>query len=167
MALGYCQNHKTSGNFLVPVQCTEVRFASFLSCEFITTIVLNPMEWKLAKRTSVHCTGCSSENTWALVWTGPKIWKPFSIFLQNSTTNSAQIHPNDAGFAVIQTYRKWNIQTCGCFKTSCCFLVLYNEQSWYRGSPLSMISLSTIPGIVQIPRYSMFFLLFFSKKHDH
>ena len=28
----------------------------------------------------------------------------------------------------------------------------------YRGSPLSMISLSTIPGIVQIPRYSTIFL---------
>ena len=31
-------------------QCTEVRFASFLSGGFITTIVVNPPERKLAKR---------------------------------------------------------------------------------------------------------------------
>ena len=36
--------------------CTEVRFASFLSSGFITAIVVNPPEKKLAKRTSVHCT---------------------------------------------------------------------------------------------------------------
>ena len=35
--------------------CTEMRFASFLSGGFITTIVVNPPERKLAKRTSVHC----------------------------------------------------------------------------------------------------------------
>ena len=33
--------------------CTEVRFASFLSGGFITAIVVNPPERKLAKRTSV------------------------------------------------------------------------------------------------------------------
>ena len=38
-------------------QRTEVRFASFLSGGFITTIVVNPPERKLAKRTSVECTG--------------------------------------------------------------------------------------------------------------
>ena len=36
--------------------CTEVRFASFLSGGFITAIVVNPPERKLAKRTSVNCT---------------------------------------------------------------------------------------------------------------
>ena len=36
------------------LQCTEVRFASFLSGGFITAIVVNPLERKLAKRTSVH-----------------------------------------------------------------------------------------------------------------
>ena len=36
-------------------QCTEVRFASLLSGGFITAIVVNPPERKLAKRTSVHC----------------------------------------------------------------------------------------------------------------
>ena len=36
-------------------QCTEVRFASFLSGGFITAIVVNPPEKKVAKRTSVHC----------------------------------------------------------------------------------------------------------------
>ena len=36
-------------------QCTEVRFASFLSGGFITAIVVNPLERKLAKRTSVQC----------------------------------------------------------------------------------------------------------------
>jgi hypothetical protein len=34
-------------------QCTEVRFVSFLS-GFITTIVVNPQERKLAKRTPVQ-----------------------------------------------------------------------------------------------------------------
>ena len=35
-------------------QCTEVRFASFLSGGFITDIVVNPPERKLAKHTSVQ-----------------------------------------------------------------------------------------------------------------
>ena len=35
-------------------QCTEMRFASFLSGGFITAIVVNPPERKLAKRTSVQ-----------------------------------------------------------------------------------------------------------------
>ena len=37
--------------------CTEVGFACFLSGGFITAIVVNPPERKLAKRTSVHCFG--------------------------------------------------------------------------------------------------------------
>ena len=36
------------------VQCTEVRFVSFLSSGFITAIVVNPQERKLAKRRSVQ-----------------------------------------------------------------------------------------------------------------
>ena len=36
-------------------QFTEMRFASFLSGGFITVIVVNPPEKKLAKRTSVQC----------------------------------------------------------------------------------------------------------------
>ena len=36
-------------------RCTDVRFASFLCGEFITAIVVNPPERKLAKRTSVRC----------------------------------------------------------------------------------------------------------------
>ena len=39
----------------VLVQCTEVRFASFISSGFITAIVVNPPEKKLTKRTSVQC----------------------------------------------------------------------------------------------------------------
>jgi hypothetical protein len=35
-------------------QCTEVHFASFLSGGFITAIVVNPPERRLAKRTSVQ-----------------------------------------------------------------------------------------------------------------
>ena len=35
---------------------TEVRFASFLSGGFITAIVINPPERKLAERTSVQST---------------------------------------------------------------------------------------------------------------
>ena len=36
-------------------QCTEVRFASFLSGGFTTMAVIIPPKRKLAKRTSVHC----------------------------------------------------------------------------------------------------------------
>ena len=36
------------------LQCTEVHFAHFLSGGFITGIVVNPPERRLAKRTSVH-----------------------------------------------------------------------------------------------------------------
>ena len=35
-------------------QCTQVRFASFLSGGFTTMAVINPPERKLAKRTSVQ-----------------------------------------------------------------------------------------------------------------
>ena len=45
------------------VQCTEVRFVSFLSCGFITAIVVNPSERKLAKRTSVQCTKMQVRNS--------------------------------------------------------------------------------------------------------
>ena len=34
--------------------CTEVRFASFLSGGFTTMALINPPEWELAKRTTVH-----------------------------------------------------------------------------------------------------------------
>ena len=44
-----------STHFTTFGHCTEVRFASFLSGRFITAIVVNPSERKLAKRTSVHC----------------------------------------------------------------------------------------------------------------
>ena len=37
----------------MPNHCTEMGFASFLSGRFITAIVVNPPEMKLAKRTSV------------------------------------------------------------------------------------------------------------------
>ena len=40
---------------ILRTQCTKVRFVSFLSGGFITAIVVNPLERKLAKRTSVHC----------------------------------------------------------------------------------------------------------------
>ena len=36
-------------------QYTEVHFASFLFSEFITAIVVNPLERKLARHTSVKC----------------------------------------------------------------------------------------------------------------
>ena len=36
--------------------CTEGSFASFLSGGFISAIVVNSLENKLAKRTSVHCS---------------------------------------------------------------------------------------------------------------
>ena len=43
------------------VQCTEVRFASFLSGGVITAIVVNPTERKLAKRTSVQCSNLNAQ----------------------------------------------------------------------------------------------------------
>ena len=39
---------------------TEVRFASFLSGGFTTMAVINQPEWKLAKRTFVHCAVANS-----------------------------------------------------------------------------------------------------------
>ena len=36
-------------------QCTEVRFASFLSGGFTTMAVINPTDWKLANLTFEHC----------------------------------------------------------------------------------------------------------------
>ena len=41
-------------NSFISPHCTEVRFVSFLSGGFITLIVVNPPERKLAKRTFVH-----------------------------------------------------------------------------------------------------------------
>ena len=41
--------------------CTEVLFASFLLGGFITAIVVNLSEKKLAKRTYVHCIICSTQ----------------------------------------------------------------------------------------------------------
>ena len=43
------------------IQCTEVCFANFLSGGFLTAIVANSPEWKLAKRTSVQCMKVGSE----------------------------------------------------------------------------------------------------------
>ena len=51
-----CNNNEILGSesFTPKLQCTEVRFAIFLSISFITAIVVNPQAWKLAKRTSVQ-----------------------------------------------------------------------------------------------------------------
>ena len=49
---------KLSGEAL---QCTEVRFASFLSDGFTTMAVINPPEGKLAKHTYVQCTELEAE----------------------------------------------------------------------------------------------------------
>ena len=38
-------------------QCKDVRFVNFFSAGFITAIVVNPPERRLAKRTSVQCLG--------------------------------------------------------------------------------------------------------------
>ena len=43
----------------ISLHCTEVRFASLLSGGFITAIVVNPPERKLAKRTFLHWLKCS------------------------------------------------------------------------------------------------------------
>ena len=51
-ALGYNVVCKTKA---ILSQCTEVCFASFLSGGFITAVVVNPPERKLAKHTSEQC----------------------------------------------------------------------------------------------------------------
>ena len=43
-------------------QCTKMRFASFQSGGFITVIVVNPPESKLAKRTSVQWAGWDAKD---------------------------------------------------------------------------------------------------------
>ena len=43
-------------HYVCTAHCTEVRFGSFLSGGFITEVVVNSLERKLAKRTSLHCT---------------------------------------------------------------------------------------------------------------
>ena len=48
-------------------QCTEMRFASFLSGGFITAIVVNPPERKLAKRTSVDCGVAEAQQCFAFI----------------------------------------------------------------------------------------------------
>ena len=58
-SLGYCEDPARSCKNVFPAQtepfhCTEVCFDSFLSGGFITAIVVNPPERKLAKCTSVH-----------------------------------------------------------------------------------------------------------------
>ena len=45
------QKKEFGPNFM---QCTEVRFASFLSGGFTTIAVINPLEMKLTKQTSVQ-----------------------------------------------------------------------------------------------------------------
>ena len=52
------------------LHCTEVRFANFQSGKFTTDIVVNPPERKLAKHTSVHCTGFSHS---AVFWDCEKV----------------------------------------------------------------------------------------------
>ena len=42
--------------------CTEMRFASSHSSVFTTMAVINPQDRKLAKRTSVMCTGTFYQN---------------------------------------------------------------------------------------------------------
>jgi hypothetical protein len=49
--LDFCQDHTEIEN---ECHSTDIRFASFLSCEFITVLEVNPPERKLAKGTSVH-----------------------------------------------------------------------------------------------------------------
>ena len=39
----------------IKLHCTEVRFSGFFSVGFITAVVVDPQERKMAKRTSVRC----------------------------------------------------------------------------------------------------------------
>ena len=53
--------HMVALKIVLHNKCTEVCLASFFSGEFITAIVLNPPERKLAKRTSVRCANSLSQ----------------------------------------------------------------------------------------------------------
>ena len=43
-------------------QCTEMRFACFLSGGFTTMAVINPQDWKLANRIFVQCPGAPNSD---------------------------------------------------------------------------------------------------------
>ena len=77
--------------FINSNQCTEVRFASFLSSEFITAIVVNPPERKLAKRTSVCNVLNSSKvlNGWLANNWAPGLSKNESCSLNYLQTNES------------------------------------------------------------------------------
>ena len=61
------------------IKCTEVRVASFFSGGFITAIIVNPPERKLAKRTSVLSS---------ILWIFQSIFCWMTEFLKNSNWNS-------------------------------------------------------------------------------
>ena len=64
-------------------QCTEVRFVSFLSGGFITAIVVNPPERKLAKCTSVHCPSIAAVTILQSLYSTNRIRKTQIILCQN------------------------------------------------------------------------------------
>ena len=76
---------------LALLHCTEVRFASFFSGGFITAIVVNSPERKLAKHNSVHCisskyvfnTSYGPEHTISVC----KYWK-ISFYPSNADTGT-------------------------------------------------------------------------------
>ena len=59
--------------------CTDVRFASFLSGGFITMAVINPPDWKLANRTSVHCANVPTTQAWKIISIITKIIWPHCV----------------------------------------------------------------------------------------
>ena len=73
-------------------QCTEVRFASFLSGGFITAKVVNPPERKLVKRTSVQCQklGDLFKNLWPSqnIWTLMHFNQQFTNLILSYTASS-------------------------------------------------------------------------------
>ena len=58
------------------LHCTEMRFASFLSGGFITAMVVNPPERRLAKCTSVHCKSIHNQSESDCSKTKADIFKP-------------------------------------------------------------------------------------------
>ena len=67
MSVGYIRgkvvvrSSERSKTSVSSLNCTDVRFTSFLSSKFITAIVVNSLERKLAKQTSVNCWKCDVE----------------------------------------------------------------------------------------------------------
>ena len=115
----------------VSLQCSEVRFASFLSGGFITAIVVSPPESKLAKRTSVqwsetkirwssHCEKSSPVKFRAILWYGwnscrglkfPLHWFSGRLLYKNTSKQVKEAIAFVSNLKELRTDRPENLET--------------------------------------------------------